>query len=220
MAIKLHKSHSNIDTIKKYLKGEKLDIKISNHIAEKDKFRKEGEVWKDHHNIEYKKENGKIVRLTKTQGDIIREAIGNKICKCGLSIKWGTKRDEYFFNRTGLCQDCLIDYETKLRIIGAWDVYEKYKLSSYALGDLKDSKEKLKEIVKYFSTDNGDIKLPCENGVGYDAIWVNTNRDKILADAESDLKKVLGLITEAKKVKTENKKEYSRLCKQYKLNTI
>jgi len=220
MAIKLHKSMGNIEVIKKWQKGEKTEIKVSNHIAEKDKFRKEGEEWIDHNDIKYRKENGKIVKLTKTQGDIIREAIGNKICKCKLNIKWGTKRDEYFFNRTGLCENCLIDYETKLRIVGAWDVYEKYKLSSYALGDLKDSKEKLKEIVEYFTNDNGDVKLPCEDGVGYDAVWVNTNKDKILADSKSDLKKVLKLIKEATKIKAENKKEYAKLCKQYKLDTI
>ena len=219
MAIKLHKSHSNLDTIKKYLAGEKLDIKVYNNITEKEKYREEGEEW-ELNGVKYKKENGKILRLTKTQGEIIREMLNFKCNHCQMTIKWGTKRDEYFYNRTGLCENCLIEYETKLRIVGAWDVYEKYKLSSYALGDLKEGKFKLQEIVDYFKSNDGDVTLPCENGVGYDAIWKNTNKDKILKDAKYDLKKVKKLISEAAKVKQLNKKLYVEKCKEYKLDII
>jgi len=218
MAIKLNKNHSNLDTIKLWMAGQKTDIRISNHITEKEKYRREGEEF-ELQGIKYKKENGKIIKLTKSQGDIIRECL-KRVCKCGQNIAWGTKKDEYFFNRTGLCENCLIDYETKLRIVGAYDAYEKYKLSSYALGDLKEGKEKLKEIVDYFTKNTGDINLPCEDGVGNDAVWKNTNKDKILKDAKDDLKKVKKLITEASKIKQVNKKLYVEKCKEFKLDVI
>ena len=170
MAIKLNKNHSNLETIRRWRAGEATDIRVYNTITEKEKFRQEGEEF-ELQGIMYKKENGKIIKLTKSQGDIIREAIGTDICNnktCKMQIKCGSKRDENFYHRTGLCENCLIEYETNLRILGIWEVYEKYKLSSYALGDLKDKKEKIKATVEYFSNDNGDIKLPCENGVGYE----------------------------------------------------
>jgi len=221
MAIKLNKNHSNLDTIKLWMSGQKTDIRVSNHITEKEKYRQDGEEF-ELQGIKYKKENGKIIKLTKSQGDVIRECL-KRICKCGQNIAWGSKKDEYFYNRTGLCENCLINYETNLRIVGAYDVYEKYKLSSYALGDLKDKKEKVKDLIKFFIENPktaGDVTLPCENGIGNDAVWVNTNRDLILEDAKVDLKKIKKLITQASKMKQESKKLYVEKCKEFKLNVI
>jgi len=62
--------------------------------------------------------------------------------------------------------------------------------------------------------------LPCENGIGNDAVWVNTNRDLILEDAKVDLKKIKKLITQASKMKQESKKLYVEKCKEFKLNVI
>jgi hypothetical protein len=110
-----------------------------------------------------------------------------------------------------------------LRIVGAYDSYEKYKLSSYALGDLKDKKESVKSLIKFFiehPKDAGDVTLPCENGIGNDAVWINTNRDKIFDDAKSDLKKIKKLITHASKIKQVNKKLYVEKCKEFKLEVI
>ena len=223
MAIKLNKNHSNLETIRRWMNSEKTDIRISNHISEKEKFRQDGEEF-ELQGIKYKKENGKIIKLTKSQGDIIREAMGDDRCKfCNCSYKWMNKQDMSLYRRTGLCGDCLIEYETKLRIVGAYDSYEKYKLSSYALGDLKDKKESVKSLIKFFiehPKDAGDVTLPCENGIGNDAVWVNTNRDKIFDDAKSDLKKIKKLITHASKIKQINKKLYVEKCKEFKLEVI
>ena len=218
MAIKLHKNHSNLDTIRAYLKGDKLDIKIYNNTPEKDKHRIEGEEW-ELLGVKYKKENGKTIRLTKSQGDIIRAAIGNEVCKaegCTQNIKWGTTRDQYFYRRTGLCENCLIDYETKLRIVGVYGDYEKYKLESYALGSLKESKIKIKELIEFFTKNNGDVTLPNEDGQ-LDATWVNTNKDKILKDAKSDLKNVKYWITQLSKTVQLYKKSYIDAAKKYNL---
>ena len=218
MAIKLNKNHSNLETIRRWVSGEKTDIKIFNNSPEKDKYREEGEEWKIK-GVKYKKQNGVAVRITKTQGDIIREAIGNGLdCKiCGAKYKFVGEKDRKFLGRNGMCMDCTIDYETKLRIIGAWDSYEKYKLSSYALGDLKNNREKLVEIVNYFTNNRGDVTLPSSDGIGNDAVWKNTNRVQILKDSTEDLQKVETLITEIEKVKKTNKKLYVQKCKEFKL---
>ena len=88
---------------------------------------------------------------------------------------------------------------------------------------MKDKKETVKSLIKFFienPKDAGDVTLPCENGIGNDAVWVNTNRDKIFDDAKSDLKKIKKLITEASKIKQVNKKLYAAKCKEFKLEVI
>lgn len=222
MGIKLHKSLSNLETLRRWKAGEATDIKIYNNITEKEKYREEGESWTDYQGIKYKKQDGKVIKLTKTQGDVIREAIDKEFdCdKCGAKYKFAGKLDRKFLLRTGICFDCLVEYETKLRIVGLFDTYEKYKLSSYALGDLKEGKEKLKEIVEYFEKNDGDVVLPSEDGVGNDAVWKNTNKDKILKDAKTDLKKVKKFITQATKVRDNNKKEYIEGCEKFKLEVF
>ena len=202
---RLHKSLSNIDTIKHYLKGEKTNIQISNFITEKEKFRKDGDEW-EINGIQYKKENGKTIQVTKTKGDLIRDLITEK-CQCGQIIKWGSKYDEKFFRRTGLCENCIIDFETKLRIIDAYPDYEIYKLSSYKLGHLKEAKEKLKEIVNYFENDRGDVTMICDE-TGFTERWKNTNRIQILKDSKRDLKVIRKNIAELTKLVQQYKAAY------------
>src|ERR1035437_2456126 len=126
-------SMSNLDVVRAYLDGRRPYVTVSYNVSEKDKHRKEGETWKDTRGIEWKKKDGKTIRLTKTQGDIIRDTMGDVFnCKwCGQNYKWASKKDQKFLRRCGLCMDCVIDYETKLRILGIYSNYELYKLASY-----------------------------------------------------------------------------------------
>lgn len=215
---RLHKSLSNLETIRRWQNGEKTDIKIFNNILEKDRFRNNGDEW-ELNGIKYKKESGKIIKLHKTQGDLIRELIDDRCNNCNCQVKWGTNRDIALYRRTGFCEECLVEYETNLRILGIWDNYEKYKLASYALGDLNNDKNKLDEIVKYFKTNDGDVTLPNEDG-GTDEIWKNVNKEVIVKDVKDDLKRIKKLIKESTLVKKENKKLYIETCKKFKLKVI
>lgn len=212
---------SNMDVVRKYLAGERPYLTITTHVTEKEKYRNEGEEWVLD-GIKYKKLNGKTIKLTKTQGDIIRQAIDDALdCKlCSAQWKWANNNDRKYLTRTGLCADCLIDYETKLRIAGIYDSYEKYRMASYELGFLKDKKEKLDEVIEYFNKNDGDIVKMAESEYDEHITWKNTNKDKILGDAVKDFAEVKKLIKNGKKIVGEYKKAYVDNIKKYNLPNI
>lgn len=205
---------SNIDIVRSYLNNERPFTQVG-FTGNKHKYRKEGETWKDKNGIEWKRCNGLNVKLTKTQGDLIRELIkeGQK-CKCGQDIRWGSKLDKYFFARTGMCETCLITYETNLRILGIYEIYERYKLVSYELGRMIEAKEKIKEVIKFFSENNSDVEMIC-NSEGFIERWKNTNTDKIKEDATRDLALATEKIETLSKIQEEAKKLYIDSVKSY-----
>lgn len=186
---------SNIDIVKDYLAGVRPFVQVG-YIGEDGKHRNEGEKWTDSKGIQWQKLNGKIIRLTKTQGDIIREAIGDGLdCKlCKAKWKWVSARDRKMLARTGLCSDCLIDYETKLRILGIYDDYEKCRMAMYELGHLKELRNKIKESIEFLERTDGDVKTLPESEYDESIVWKNTNKDKLLEDARADLIKTEELI--------------------------
>lgn len=213
---------SNIAIVKDYLDGVRPFTEISMHISEKDKHRHEGEKWTDTDGIQWQKLNGKTIRLTKTQGDIIREAIGNSLdCKeCGVKFKWSNKQDRKMLSRVGLCADCLIDYETKLRILGIYDVYERYRLAIYELGHLKDMRHKIQESLDYFLRTDGDINTLPESEHDSAITWKNTNKDKIVNDATADLEKVEDLIKKGIPMTADFKKKYLDAISKFDIKDI
>jgi hypothetical protein len=214
-------SMSNLDVVKKYLAGERPYVTVSYNISEKEKHRKNGEKWTVD-GKEFKKENGKTICLTKTQGDIIRDTIGDAFdCKwCGQNYKWASKKDQKILRRCGLCMDCVIDYETKLRILGIYPNYELYKLASYELDSLKNIKLKLEEVVEYFTETNGDIIKMAESEYDPDIVWKNTNKDKILSDSKKDLEETTKRIDILTKFRDECKQKYIEDATKYGLEII
>lgn len=207
---------SNIDIVKDYLAGERPFVQVG-YTGNTTKYRKDGEKWTDTKGIEWERKNGQNVRLTKTQGDFIRGLI-KQTCKCGQDIRWGSKFDSKFFNRTGLCEKCLIDYETKLRIVGVYEDYERYKLISYELGFIRDAKSKVEEVIKFCSNDAGDVEMIC-NSEGFIERWKNTNQEQILKDAKNDLKLARKRISALTKAKAVAKKKYEDGAHKYQLET-
>jgi hypothetical protein len=214
--MKRAKGKSNIDILRDYVDGVRPFTQVG-YVGEKHKHRKEGEQWKDKSGIEWQRKDGQNVRLTKTQGDIIREAIkdGQK-CKCGQDIRWGSKLDQYFFARTGLCEGCLINYETNLRILGIYDKYERYKLISYELGRMEEGKAKIEDVIKFFSNSDGDVEMIC-NSEGFIERWKTTNKDDIVVEAKNDLQRLNGNIEKMKSYRDEAKQLYADSVKPYNL---
>ena len=214
--MKRAKNKSNIDILRDYVAGERPFIQVG-YAGEKVKYRKNGEKWKDKDGIEWERQDGQNKRITKTQGDIIREAIiGGQKCKCNQDIRWGSKLDKYFFSRTGLCEGCLINYETNLRILGIYDKYERYKLISYELGRMEEGKAKIEDVIKFFSNSSGDVEMIC-NSEGFVERWKTTNKDDIVAEAKSDLQRLNENIEKMKTYRDEAKQLYVDGVKPYNL---
>jgi ACT domain-containing protein len=212
---------SNIDIVKDYVAGERPFVQVG-FTGDKDKFRKEGEKWKDTKGIEWQKVNGKLVRLTKTQGDIIREAIGDTLsCKeCGAQWKWCSAKDRKLIARTSVCMDCLAEYETKLRILGIYDAYEKYRLAIYEVGHLKEVKLKIIETIEYLSRTGGDATTIPESEYDEAIVWKNTNKDKLVENAEADLKKIEELLEKSGPIVAEIKSKYLEGINKYNFKDI
>lgn len=208
------KNKSNISIVKDYLEGNRPFTQIG-YVPEA-KSRSVGERWTDFRGVEWEQRNGYKTRINH-QADIIRKVLEQK-CKCGQAMKWGSRLDNLFYSKTGMCEKCLIDYETKLRILGIYPVYEKYKLLSNEIGFLKDAKQKLKEIIKFFTDNSGDVELLC-NSEGFTERFKNTNKEKILRDSRADLTKIRRRLTEISKEKESAKSEYLAKSAQYQLES-
>jgi len=204
---------SNIDILKDYVNGVRPFVQVG-YSPLKVKRNVEDE-WIDSKGITWKQKNGYKTRVNK-QADIIHTASEEKCSKCFRQIKWGSKSDQIFFNRTRLCENCIIDYETKLRIIGIYPDYEVYKIVSYEIGAIKDIKDKLIEAIKFFSENSGDVEMIC-NSEGFTERWKNTNKDEILIGAKKDLKLACERIMNLSKIKAEAKKKYQEGAKKFQL---
>lgn len=202
---------SNIEIVRSYLNGERPFTQIG--YREIKKKRKIGEIWTDVSGITWKQENGYKSRVNK-QADIIRES-AKQICKkCNSDIKWGSKLDHYFFSKSGMCESCLISYETDLRILGIYEHYERYKIASYTLNKLIDAKENITDTIKYFNENNGDVHMVC-NSDGFIERWKNTNIDKIKEDATKDLQLINEKIEKITQLKNEFRQLYIDNAKSY-----
>ena len=204
---------SNIEIVKDYLAGERPFTRFG-YTGKKYVKRAVGARWVDANGQEWEQKAGGPVTVNRV-ASIVKAAMDQK-CKCGQQIKWGTRLDRLFFSKTGLCENCLIDYETKLRIVGVYPDYEKYKVVSNELGHLMEAKVRLQEIVNYFTHNKGDVTMLC-NEEGFTERWKNTNKDQILKDAKKDLEGVEVEIAKLVSLKKEFKKKYRDGTKKYKL---
>lgn len=207
---------SNIEILRNYVDGVRPYV-ITGYTGKKYKKQKKiGDRWKDSDGTEWEQKAYGRVKVNRV-ADIVRAAREQK-CKCGQAIKWGSRIDQIFFNKTGMCSNCIIDYETKLRILGLYDNYEKYKMLSNEIGNLKDIKTKLTEVVKFFSENNGDIEMIC-NSEGFTERWKNTNKDEILQNAMRDLEFINKKLDSISIIKEEEKRKYIEGSSRYGLET-
>ena len=208
---------SNIQIVKDYLAGER-PITQFGYTGKKYVKRKIGERWTDAKGVEWEQKESGPQRFNRV-AEIIRETIGEQKCKCGADMKWGSKADRLFFRRTGLCEDCLIDYETKLRILGIFEAYEKYKLASNELGATKDLKVKIEDTLKYFSSGDTDITMLC-NSEGFTERWKTTNAEEVVTNAKKDLEETTKRIDILTKFRDECKQKYIEDATKYGLEII
>lgn len=109
---------------------------------EKPPERKIGDRWMDEDGNEWEQKNGYKMKLPKYLDEI------NKVdvCpKCGKTIE--TRLDKKFYVLRKNCFDCQIKFETKLRISGGWEEYQKSVIEANYIAFLKDSKTEIEEYL-------------------------------------------------------------------------
>lgn len=195
---------SNIDIVKSYLAGERPFIQVG-YVPPSVK-RKEGEEWEDVSGQKWVQRNGYKTKVNE-QANMIREASRRK-CECGQDITFGNKLDEKFFAKTGKCYNCLIEEETRLRVLGVYPHYEKYKLLSNYLGFLDDMKQKILDSIKYFEAESDSLKIIC-NSEGFTERFQGINTTELLSAAKKDLEEITKAISKVRKDKAEAKRVFA-----------
>lgn len=208
------KNKSNIQIVKDYLAGERPFVQVG-YTGKKYIKRKVGDIWEEGGKTWIQTEHGP--QTYSRIGNIVREALNQK-CKCGQEIRWGSRLDELFFRKTGMCENCLVEYETKLRILGIWHNYEMTKLTSNELAAMKDMKSKIEETIKYFNENSGDVQMLC-NSEGFTERWKMNDVSKILEDANNDLIEVNVRIEKLTEAKDHFKKLHHEDAHKYNLET-
>lgn len=211
---KKFKGKTNLDIIRCYLSGERPFTMVG-YTGKKYNKRKIGDIWTDKSGIKWEQKASGPVQLNEV-ATLIKSNINYK-CSCGQDIRFGSKLDTKFFYKTGLCYECIINYETKLRVLGIYPVYEQYKMISNEIGELSDIKQKLEEGIKYFSDiSSSEFQLLC-NSEGYIERWRGISYDDILKTTKTDLELVTERITNLIIKQQELKTQYVDSANNYKL---
>lgn len=155
---------------------------------------KNGDVWTDTKGIKWKMENGVVKRINE-QADSIRELVKRKCSNCGFDVGMlGNKLDEKLFSKTGMCLDCTQARELEMIIEGKIGDYVQQKLFKNKLSLAKEFRKNVIETIKYLKKDDSKIEMIHSNGSI--TTWTGSQNEKLLKEAEEDLKKVNQLINE------------------------
>lgn len=138
-------------------------------------------------------ENGttwqKIGNTTKASVPLFDRSILKDYCKvCNKDVTvnglYSTKLDWVSYRSGRMCHDCLIEFETKIKLKGidAWRKYENKKLLSNQLSYLKDCKVKFEESIESIK----NRKIEYVNETGPIEEWLDEGAKEILIKQISD----------------------------------
>ena len=154
---------NTLEDVKKVLNGDFVNIRVG-YDKQDDIQRKIGDIWTDVNGTTWQQMNGYRTNVTKF--DDIRSDINKyRSCPmetCNVTQYNETRLDKKFKNLMGMCSKCVSKLETKIKVDGGWDEYEKNKLKQNAISYIKDKETELDDMLNAlnnFSTirENGTI---------------------------------------------------------------
>lgn len=181
--MKYGKNTSNIEMVRKMQQGER-PITTVGYVGDKGKhvIRELGEKWTDSSGKEWIQAKSGPQTVTRVM-DIVREESNCRCSACSREIRWGTRLDEKVYAKTGMCLDCLTDYETELKHRGVYAQYENKKMLENQLSYLKDLEKKLTEAKEYSSRNT----FTYVNSNGLIEEWANNAKDTLVENLNKDL---------------------------------
>ena len=186
---------TNIEIIRDYYEGNRPFVQIGYDDNLNNSARKEGEEWTDLQGKKWVWRDGRKRRMPKKATVVLEQR-----CKeCKGDVRWGNYLDERIWKRTHLCYDCFTNIETKMKIDGTWEVFNKMRDLKNEQAFLKDYKQKFEETEKW-CLDRRGKPLEFLNEDGSTEKWESTDDlDKILSDVTADLERVNNRLTEVDK---------------------
>jgi hypothetical protein len=137
--------------------------RVFGYEKESEVKREVGDKWTDSDGQEWEQFEGFKSKVT--QMDDVREFL-QKMNTChGVDCKTDKygPADKKLIRRTGLCVNCLAEFETQLKLDGIYPFYEDYKMTLNKLSYVREMKVKMEEslsgIKSHFETITEDGKL-------------------------------------------------------------
>ena len=131
--------------VKERLKREDSKVSVSMHIPEPEPLRTEGEEWQDSNGRWWRMKNGK-----KDSFSPLQAAKTPWWCpRCEKVMNH--RNDDTMYRKKGMCFDCVLKIETKIRYDGKWEQYERHVMRENELSYLRDTIEELEGYIKTIS---------------------------------------------------------------------
>ncbi len=188
---------SNLSIVRDYLDGNRPFIQVGYDPNLENNKRKEGEQWEDSQGNKWEWKNGSKRKVSKCA----QIKVEQRCSICNADIKFGNYLDDKVYPKTGRCYDCNIIFDSKLKILGSFQDYEKYKIYKSMLSETNDFKQQMEESISYLESDNSLPKLQYFNEDGSQEFWTDDTDMKIrvLTDLKKDLVNVNQRIDELNK---------------------
>ena len=104
-----------------------------------------------------------------------------------MDVRWGNYLDDRVWPKTGYCYDCFINFQTELKLMGVFEVYNELQDLKNERGILEDYKKKFEESKK-FCEENKDKDVTFLEEDGSFEKWDgNIDYNKILEDLIKDI---------------------------------
>ncbi len=116
---------------------------FSFNVSEKKEY-KVGDRWIDDDGNEWEQKEGYKSKVRKVDINDILMPVGCP--KCGNIFK--SSHDQKMWNLHKMCINCVAEYETKLRIEGKYEEYEKNKIKENVKSHINNIEEEYKEFLK------------------------------------------------------------------------
>lgn len=177
-----------VEDVSKMLHGEhesqqKVTVGYSNVDEETLKVKKIGDRWKDSDGNEWEQKDGYTIKLGKDWQQELHQYLHSfpncrkDTCICTLP----KKIDEKMKKLHGMCLDCVVDMEHKIRLEGKWDEYENQKVKENALSWLKEAEKDKNLIAEELS------KVDFANEFGDSEKWtVPISKEELLKKIENE----------------------------------
>ncbi len=128
--------------------------------AEKNKKREIGEKWTEidsnNNEFEWEQKDGYRVKVAKNLNEAVSDVreylfrfpkCPNEVCTCTNP----TNLDKKFKKLTGMCEDCIITIETRMKMQGKFDSYAKNKMKLNAESFFKEADVEIQVVKSAFS---------------------------------------------------------------------
>jgi hypothetical protein len=177
---------SNLSIVKDYLSGERPFLQVGYDANLENNKRKEGDEWEDSQGRKWVWKNGSKRRISK-RATIINE----QRCKCcKMDVRWGNYLDDRVWPKTGYCYDCFINFQTELKMMGMFEVYNELQDLKNERSILEDYKKKFEESQKFCQQNQGKPVEFLEEDGSFERWEGVQDYTKILEDVTNDLVKI------------------------------